>query len=330
MNTESDKVLWNKFRSGDRSAFKAIYQTEVQYLYNYGRKVFKDSVRTQDAIHDLFVELWDRRDRLGETDCIRKYLTVSMRRKLIATLKKERKLEGDMDGVILPFESTLSIEDFLIQREISEEQSSKLKTAYQTLSNRQKEVLYMRYYQGMNYEQIAEAVGIKYQSIRNLASAAVRGLRTSMVFAMSLVVMMSCSKDEGNSGIGIDDRVLPYFERFETEGGVRGQSVDIRSLSIGAVIESTTDEALGQCVYSERRGLFIRIDIQYWNTANDLEKEFIVFHELGHCFLKRDHDDGRDANGWCTSIMTSGNGSCKNHYNLDTREAYIDELFSIY
>ncbi len=56
-------------------------------------------------------------------------------------------------------------------------------------------------------------------------------------------------------------------------------------------------------------------------------REFVVFHELGHCDLGRDHRDEAFDNGVCVSIMRSGLGDCRDYYHPRTREGYLDELF---
>jgi hypothetical protein len=58
-------------------------------------------------------------------------------------------------------------------------------------------------------------------------------------------------------------------------------------------------------------------------------KEYIVFHELGHCVLNRPHTEDSFSNGVCSSIMRSGNGGCYDYYNRFTRQYYVDELFEV-
>ncbi|MFT4566092.1 MAG: RNA polymerase sigma factor (sigma-70 family) [Saprospiraceae bacterium] len=323
---QTDIVLWDQLRLGDREAFQTIYQKEIQYLFNYGRKLFQDEVRVQDAIHDLFVELWDRREGLGKTDHIRKYLTVAIRRKLVHIVKKDRKYEGDMEGQTMKFEAELSIEDLIIKQECSSEQSSKLQEAYKSLTSRQREVLFLKYHQGMEYEQIAEVVGIRYQSLRNVLSGAIRGLRVAMA-SMLILLIISCS-EEVDSILEIDAAIAPIIEAFEEEAANRGRIINITEERIGAVFDETTDNAAGQCVAKSNGEHYIRIDAEYWKNASGLQREFLVFHELGHCVLGRSHEDGKVSGGQCMSMMTSGVGGCDINYSTQTRVAYIDELFS--
>lgn len=70
------------------------------------------------------------------------------------------------------------------------------------------------------------------------------------------------------------------------------------------------------------------IDLEFWERANILNKEFVVFHELGHCTLFRAHKEGVDANGICVSMMRSGLEDCRDNYSAITRATYWDELFN--
>lgn len=89
-----ERVVWSKFLSGDRDAFTHIYDVYVNALFNYGIKIAPDSALVQDCIHDLFVNLWHNKGKMGETDSIKFYLYKSLKRKLIRELEKRKKQEG--------------------------------------------------------------------------------------------------------------------------------------------------------------------------------------------------------------------------------------------
>lgn len=127
---------------------------------------------------------------------------------------------------------------------------------------------------------------------------------------------------------GVDESLWPYFERFEEEGERRGVAVDLRAARIsGRLHEIAKDRVLGQCNYQRNNHNRVTVDESFWNNASDQGREFVVFHELGHCFLLRNHLETIATNGACTSIMRSGTGQCRDNYNRFTRETYLAELF---
>ena len=126
----------------------------------------------------------------------------------------------------------------------------------------------------------------------------------------------------------VDPELQPYFLRFEEEAAERGLVVDLTASGIVGLIEEIDEQHVaGQCSFSRRNPNRVTVDASFWNRGSDLFREFIVFHELGHCFLFREHEESSFANGICTSIMRSGTGDCFDNYRFGTREVYVDELF---
>lgn len=126
----------------------------------------------------------------------------------------------------------------------------------------------------------------------------------------------------------VEEEIATYFRRFEDEGHRRGLVIDLQAAGIeGYFTDIEEDRVYGQCQQSSNwKRLYV--DIPYWEQARELEKEFLIFHELGHCYLGRGHLDEANPDGTCVSIMQSSSDSCQANYTLTTRAAYLDELFS--
>lgn len=128
----------------------------------------------------------------------------------------------------------------------------------------------------------------------------------------------------------VDAELWPHFQNFEIEAARRNISADLaRAGIIGTIEDIREDKVVGSCSYGGFARSHVYIDRNFWNRANYNSKEMIIFHELGHCFLFRDHLEGRLANGACISIMRSGTSACRDNYNFSTRDYYLDELFSV-
>lgn len=323
--TFSDQTLWTELKSGNRSALHRIYEGHVGFLYNYGKKFSLDSQSVEDCIHDLFVFIWMNRKRLGNTDNIRGYLALSLRRDILRFSNKSRLVDEVREDS--SFSAISNIEDWIMQGELEEEQSTKLKSAYESLTNRQREIIYMRYHQNMDYEQIAEALGVKYQSLRNLLSAAIKGLRTSMTLScMVIFFTIGCTSESEEAFV--DQEFQIHFDTFAEEATKRGYPITDEFYQISAEFQ-TIDDASAQCLSSSGGERTIRVDEDYWNRISLTRREFVVYHELGHCYLGLSHDDSADPEGNCTTIMTSGLGGCRNVYSARTRETFLDQLFEL-
>lgn len=157
-----------------------------------------------------------------------------------------------------------------------------------------------------------------------------------LIFGM-LVFFTSCQEDE-ELGLtaqeelvqfpGVDPDLWSYFSDFEAEAAIRGLNIDLVASRItGEIAEIEEEHVAGRCTYFNVRSNAVTIDQTFWDRSGVLFREFVVFHELGHCFLGRGHEEGINANGTCISIMRSGVEDCRDNYRTSTRKVYLDELF---
>ena len=125
-----------------------------------------------------------------------------------------------------------------------------------------------------------------------------------------------------------DEELWPYFTRFEDEAVERGVTVDLSARQVRArILEIPENGVAGDCQFDEDEPNRLRIDRSTWDDVSENLREYIVFHELGHCVLIRKHREDADVHGTCLSIMASGTGDCNDVFNASTREKLLDELF---
>lgn len=149
----------------------------------------------------------------------------------------------------------------------------------------------------------------------------------SVIITLSCILNSSCSK-ESESKI-IETELQSYFDTFVLEASLYNLEIDLSSIDIGAYVKNIeTNGTVGQCITYSDGSKDIVIDVNNWDKINDEEKEYIVFHELGHCILERSHINEEDENGFCTSIMQSGEGICLNRYDSANRDQLLEELFT--
>lgn len=159
----------------------ALYTRHADGLQAYGMMLCRDPDKVQDALHDLFVYLWQHRERIALPASGKAYLLVSLRRRLFdkgpATLRHLEPVEESDASQHLTSEDP---ETTWILRESDEELQVRLKTAMQELSDRQREILHLKYVEQLDYEAIGQAMDLNYQSARNLVNRALMALRRIM------------------------------------------------------------------------------------------------------------------------------------------------------
>ena len=165
--------MWESFRRGDRSALADIFSAHYELLERYGRKIIPDSDILQDLIHDVFLNLWERKVPPPVTS-IHSYLLGALRNRIMAHFRDVRKRTENNHQEI---DFQLSTEDFIMEREEQRAQVQQLVTALGLIPPRQREILYLRYYCHLEYAEICELMGIGYQVARNQLSLALTTLR---------------------------------------------------------------------------------------------------------------------------------------------------------
>jgi RNA polymerase sigma factor (sigma-70 family) len=158
----SDAALWDDFLTGSRAAYAYIYERYARILYNYGYKIAQNRQLTEDCLQDLFLTILESRDRLGRTDSIKFYLMRSLRRELVRRLQAEQRFDTDPDA--LDFQVEFHYEPSWLDSQISAEQSAMLLAELNALPPRQKEALFLKYFDNLSYEEIAGVMNIEQSS----------------------------------------------------------------------------------------------------------------------------------------------------------------------
>lgn len=184
-------ALWEGFRSGDREAFNELMEQYYPRLLNYGVRLGFDKANLEDALQDFFVNLWQRHAHLSAANNLNSYLLISFRRRLFKEKERSNRLGvvGDLPEKY-DFDTEISFEKAWITREQDHENYEKLKRQLEGLTKRQHEALYLRYYQGLNYHEIGELMGISQRSAINFVSDAIKSMRQN--WTVVLIVVLSC------------------------------------------------------------------------------------------------------------------------------------------
>ena len=176
-----DNSLWEDFLAGDERAFEALFRQQYQALYGYAVRLTSNEDSAKDGIQNLFQRLWHRRARLGPlaAAAVRPYLFKALRHQLAndARAHTRRTSWHTAYAAELAADFHYSPEDFLIAQELSEAQRAQLLLALAQLSNRQREAIYLKFFDGFAYDRIADIMGLNPQSARNLIYQSLQLLR---------------------------------------------------------------------------------------------------------------------------------------------------------
>lgn len=152
---------WEDFLSGDDNALGFIYSQNIDRLYNYGRQFTANHSLVKDSIQDVFINLIDCRDRLKPAKSPKTYLFACLRRKILEGKSKLKK-ESDIftDSLDEGFYITIDESSFFIDSKLSLDEKKLLEQHCNALPVRQREIIIMRFFENLSYEEIAEIMGL--------------------------------------------------------------------------------------------------------------------------------------------------------------------------
>ncbi|NSL87295.1 sigma-70 family RNA polymerase sigma factor [Chitinophaga sp. Mgbs1] len=185
-----DPELWREIVNGNETAFQHLYRFHFTMLYEYGMRLCADEELVRESIQQLFVKLWTNRAGLDTVKRVRPYLLVSLRGMIYNKIRDAKRrrvttLEDDYD-----FELVFSPESVYIEKESRHEQLAALQLAMEQLTGRQKEIIYLRYFQELSYDDIAAMMNISVKGAYKLTARALLTLREILHLSVITVILL--------------------------------------------------------------------------------------------------------------------------------------------
>ncbi len=167
--------LWMEFLAGDELAFSRLYLLFFDDLLMYGRRVGGDDLIVEDAIQDLFIKLYQKKIALKDNKKLRPFLFRSLKNLIYNQLLRDAKLTS-FDDYECPFNLEYTIDDQVFTNQ-EQQLSDEVHRFMRGLSNRQREIIYLRFVHEMSFEEISVIMDIHVQSARNLLARSMDKIR---------------------------------------------------------------------------------------------------------------------------------------------------------
>ena len=176
-NSDFLENIWSRFKKGDQEAFAILYNHHVDKLYSFGTKLCKDEEAVKDALQELFLELFLKREKIKiSPENLKFYLLLALKRTLIKKMQADRKITHNFNEA-LDFEPEYSIENQIIEQERDAEINLKVVNALNQLPAKQKEAVYLRFNEALEYNDIAGILEITVESVRKQVHRALKTVR---------------------------------------------------------------------------------------------------------------------------------------------------------
>lgn len=184
---------WKDFLNSKNNyeAFSRIYNRYVNDLLSYGTSLGFAEETCRDAAHDVFFKIFTEKDRLLSVKNPTSYLFRSFRNLLFNIQKRQSRLTSDFTNSEHSFATEITILDSIITQEEAEKLKKTVEDLLNQLTPRQREAIYLKYMQGMDYEEIAQLLDMNVNSARRLVHRGIENLRESTSGADNKLVSLA-------------------------------------------------------------------------------------------------------------------------------------------
>ena len=145
-------------------------------------------------MHDLFTEIWKNKANLSNPVSIKNYLVKSLRNKLVRAISKQSRFvqEGLLTEKDLGFVDSNELD--IVSKETKQENERKLINALRTLTNKQKEIIFLLYYNNLSPVEVAAIMSVSVRTIYNTTFNAIQSLKSEMAIVTVLFLLENHSK----------------------------------------------------------------------------------------------------------------------------------------
>ncbi len=173
-----EQDIINEFVNGDNDAYTCIYNKYVKILFSYGKGLNFDQEVVKDCIQNVFFKILSNRNTLKDVQNIEYFLLRSLKNALLNSARSSKKWFDIND-----YDNTFSIEVTVLDQLIDNEEKENIKIQVEnllaSLTNRQREAIYLRYSLAMDYKDIAKMLNISVPSARNIIAKAMSKMRNT-------------------------------------------------------------------------------------------------------------------------------------------------------
>ena len=179
------QALVKALKEGNQLAFSIVYKTYAAQTFSLAFKYLLNKELAEDAVQNLFLKLWLKKEEIDETKPINRYLFTMLKNDLLNTLRDSKKniylLEDCLSMV-------LELEDNSQNENLKQEQMNIIQQALEQLSPQRRKVFEMKVSGKYSNQEIADKLNLSINTIKFQYSQSLKQIRAT-VGELSLLLL---------------------------------------------------------------------------------------------------------------------------------------------
>lgn len=171
----------------DKVAFEKLFRSYFTPLCSFAQKFVNDADEAKDIVHNVFINLWNKRTELDMETSLKSYLFQGVHNRSLNFIRDNKKLvQFDTPQSESELNQYLESRDHLE----SSEAEGRINRALDDLPDKCKEIFLMNRFDGLKYREIAEKLDISIKTVETQMSRALKSLRERLSDMITVLIFL--------------------------------------------------------------------------------------------------------------------------------------------
>lgn len=181
------ELLVNTTNIFDKNAFEQLFKQHFSSLVYFARKYVKDLDSSKEIVHDVYVNLWEKRDTINPEKALKSYLFTAVHNRCLNFIRDNKKFNRNIEDLgTIEINYSQASDDNLT----SEELSDKINKTIENLPEKCREVFMLSRFGDLKYNEIADQLGISVKTVEAQMSKALKVLRDQLKEYITILILL--------------------------------------------------------------------------------------------------------------------------------------------
>ena len=185
MNIPEDEII-QRLKKNDKKALTLVYNAYWKHLFLSSYNLLKNKELCEEIIQDVFIDLWNNREKIQIQISLKNYLYACTRYKVFAQFRKQKMVNVELYECLEQSLQFTNPETKLMHEELVEQVDAVVKTLPKKCQN----VFVLSRHEQLSHKEIAKQLQISTKTVENHICYALKVLRAALGPMLSVELLL--------------------------------------------------------------------------------------------------------------------------------------------
>jgi RNA polymerase sigma-70 factor (ECF subfamily) len=162
---DDDKALLEGIVARDESALERFYRKHSTTVYRFALRTLRNPVEASELLNEVMLEVWDKAGNYAGRASVRTWLLSITHHKAVDLVRRNARHDHE-DEERIDVEAPQFHAGSLLDMEVSRESGGHVRTCVDALPHGHRQVVYLTFFEGCSYPEIAETLGVPQGTVK--------------------------------------------------------------------------------------------------------------------------------------------------------------------